>query len=166
LNKRIQLTLFLTEPEATAIEKIRQQYNPVQSALIKSHVTLCREQELISLEPVLDRLQNLSRNPLVFKPGPLVRTEEGRGVYLSLEENDNGFRELRAHVLQNKNTDLKPHITLIHPRNGTCNDGIFKRIEEIGFPDLFQLNTISLIEQETAYTGIWRTLAEFPIQYR
>jgi hypothetical protein len=45
-KKRIQLTLFVGEPESVAIEHIRKMFNPLQYALIKAHVTLCRADEL------------------------------------------------------------------------------------------------------------------------
>ncbi|NMR33228.1 hypothetical protein HIO71_03290 [Chryseobacterium aquaticum] len=47
MNKtRRQLTLFLDDHYSTEIETIRRKYNPVQYKSIKSHVTLCREDEL------------------------------------------------------------------------------------------------------------------------
>ena len=44
--KRKQLTLFLEASEAESIERIRKEFNPKQFALIKSHITLCREDEI------------------------------------------------------------------------------------------------------------------------
>ena len=43
MDTRKQLTLFVKDVQAKAIEAIRRQYNPEQYALIKAHVTLCRE---------------------------------------------------------------------------------------------------------------------------
>lgn len=58
-TKRIQLTLFIDEDESAPIEKIRKEFNPGQYALIKSHVILCREDELEQIENVLLNLERL-----------------------------------------------------------------------------------------------------------
>lgn len=42
MSHRLQLTLFVPPQQAASIEAIRQTVNPLQYALIKSHVTLCR----------------------------------------------------------------------------------------------------------------------------
>ena len=47
---RRQLTLFVKKEDAETIEQIRQAFNPRQFELIKSHVTLCREDEIQNLE--------------------------------------------------------------------------------------------------------------------
>lgn len=45
-TKRIRPALFIEDEEAEEIEKIRKTFNPEQYALIKSPITLCREDEL------------------------------------------------------------------------------------------------------------------------
>ena len=52
-NIRRQLTLFVEQKDAETIEKVRQEFNPKQFELIKSHVTLCREDEIQNLEQVI-----------------------------------------------------------------------------------------------------------------
>jgi len=47
---RRQLTLFIDQGDAQIIEMIRAEFNPLQHQLIKSHVTLCREDELNRLK--------------------------------------------------------------------------------------------------------------------
>jgi len=47
--KRKQITIFLDETEAIPIEAIRKRFNPRQYKLIKSHITLCREDEIEDL---------------------------------------------------------------------------------------------------------------------
>ena len=54
VNIRRQLTLFVGEKDAITIEQIRQKFNPLQFKLIKSHVTLCREDEIENLEQVIE----------------------------------------------------------------------------------------------------------------
>jgi hypothetical protein len=52
-NIRRQLTLFVEQKDAEIIERVRQEFNPIQFNLIKSHVTLCREDEIQNLEQVI-----------------------------------------------------------------------------------------------------------------
>jgi hypothetical protein len=72
-NKRIQLTLFADEQEAEAIENIRRKFNPAQYALIKSHVTLCREDELESIETVMQTLARLNHPCISIDFAPVKR---------------------------------------------------------------------------------------------
>ena len=57
--KRKQLTLFLEEKECKIIETIRKKYNPRQYELIKSHITLCREDEIEDIKHIKRNLENL-----------------------------------------------------------------------------------------------------------
>ena len=59
-KKRLQLTLFIDEDKSEMIEKIRKEFNPLQFELIKSHVTLCREDELDPIEQVIQNLEKLN----------------------------------------------------------------------------------------------------------
>jgi hypothetical protein len=80
---RKQLTLFVEDTAAGLIEKIRQKYNPAQYALIKSHVTLCREDELINIEPIIKTLDKIKFAPVVIQFDKPVRFNDGKGVLLS-----------------------------------------------------------------------------------
>lgn len=57
-KRRRQLTLFVDEKQSVTIESIRQKFNPQQYRLIKAHVTLCREDEIESIDTVLYNLTN------------------------------------------------------------------------------------------------------------
>jgi hypothetical protein len=76
-NNRIQLTLFVDKKASGAIEKIRQTFNPLQYELIKSHVTLCREDELASLEKVITNLEKLNHDTITIHFGKAVRFADG-----------------------------------------------------------------------------------------
>ena len=163
-ESRRQLTLFLYEPNG-AIEKIRAAFNPVQFNLIPAHITLCREDEIEPIEPVIENLRSTSlTGPLRIEFGPVERFGDGKGVLLPGKPENPGFDELRKAVL-NGNIDFprkhRPHITLMHPRNSTCTDELFERIKGFDLPAELSFDTISLIEQKEG--GPWMVLEQFPI---
>ncbi|MDW3650010.1 MAG: 2'-5' RNA ligase family protein [Bacteroidia bacterium] len=149
--KRKQLTLFLDEVEAQSIESIRQRFNPQQYKLIKSHITLCREDEIEKLEEVLKKLDSLRAESFELQTDGLRRFSEGKGLLIAIQDEDRKFQKLREMILQKGDTkprEHKAHITLMHPRNSTCNDKIFQEIRSIEIPKILRFSSISLIEQE------------------
>jgi hypothetical protein len=162
--KRTQLTLFVDKELSFDIEAIRQEFNPLQYALIKSHVTLCREDELDNIERVIENLLALKVPPIALAFGAAVCFSEGRGVLLPSENNDEAFHHLRVRALAGVIEVPRlhePHLTLMHPRNSTCTDEIFARIQMIGLPRKIVFSKISLIEQR--FGGAWSVLREFPL---
>ncbi len=158
---RRQLTLFLPHDVSATIEKIRSQYNPVQYRLIRAHVTLCREDEIEDLAQVLSNIRSLDERSVSIRFERPTRFEDGRGVYLPSYDTE-AFDRLRARVLRDvigaprKHT---PHITLMHPRNSTCDDVIFELICNEEFPRCITFPEISLIEQKNAET--WDVLETY-----
>jgi hypothetical protein len=94
-GKRIQLTLFADEQDAVLIETIRKTFNPVQYGLIKCHVTLCREDELVRLEEVMNNLAGAVHPSITVNFGKAIRFENGRGVMLPGAGENLPFHELR-----------------------------------------------------------------------
>lgn len=160
---RRQLTLFLKPEEATAIESVRKEYNPIQYELISSHITLCREDEIESLSKVIKNLNELNFNQITLTTKEFLRFENNKGVLLNFEES-NCFQEIRKQLLKDsieQPRNHQPHITLIHPRNGTCTDEIFQKLQKIKFPEQFSFEKVSLIEQEVG--NKWKILAEYSL---
>ena len=93
---RRQLTLFVNPNDAINIEKIRRMYNPVQFDLVKAHVTLCREDEIIDQDRVLANLYNISKKSFTVNFGKVVRFEEGKGVLFPALKDNVEFYGLRA----------------------------------------------------------------------
>jgi len=156
-SKRIQLTLFVQE--ASAIEAIRRQYNPVQHSLIAAHVTLCREDELLDIEKVWQNLEQLDFPAITIRFRKPERFDEGKGVLLPAQGENTSFQELRKTVLKGVIEQPRihqPHITLMHPRNSICTDEFFLDISKRELPDSIQFNKISLIE--LADGGIWKII--------
>ncbi|HUM51653.1 MAG TPA: hypothetical protein PK431_07535 [Chitinophagales bacterium] len=161
-NIRRQLTLFVEQTAAEQIELIRQEFNPRQFELIKAHVTLCREDEIINLEKVKSNLLLLTTSEINIEFGKIKRSDNGNGLFLPATNDNVEFDNLRKQVLSGL-TDhprkQKAHITLMHPRNSTCTDNIFKQVEKIKLPTKINFRKISIIEQKDG--GQWRILEEF-----
>jgi 2'-5' RNA ligase len=158
------LTLFLTQKDAIQLEAIRAKYNSEQRKLIDCHVTLCREDEVVSIDKVLRNLNNLKQKSIAIEFGQVIRFENDKGVMIPSKGNNDQFRKLRQQILKglvNNPRKHKPHITLIHPRNATCTDSIFETIANANLPMKLNLKTISLIEQVD--NGKWETLKTFDL---
>lgn len=161
---RKQLTLFLNEKYSNEIEKIRQKFNPIQASLIKSHVTLCREDEIENISEIIKNLKSLDTKILEIKFDKILRFSEGKGALIAANKNNAEYQNLRKLILENSNSEVRlsePHITLMHPRNSTCTDEIFEEIIKINFSKSMKFEKISLIEQKN--NGIWKVLEEFNI---
>jgi hypothetical protein len=164
-NIRRQLTLFVHEKDAETIEQIRQKFNPLQFELIRSHVTLCREDEIHDIERVMANLSRLTKASIVIEFGKVARFDNGKGLLLPATIDSLEFQELRKEILFgliDNPRKQEPHITLMHPRNSTCTDFIFSEIEKQSLPAKLEFATISLIEQENG--GKWRVLQEFELK--
>lgn len=160
---RRQLTLFIPGGDE-AIEKIRAEFNPVQYQLIAAHVTLCREDEIGTIEKVIENIKAISwPGPVRIEFSPPERFENGSGVFIPAKTTDQ-FNGLREAVLKGTSQSPKkhlPHITLMHPRNSCCTDLIFEQIKQRKFPAVLEFDKISLIEQQNG--GRWTVVQEFPI---
>ena len=95
---RRQLTLFVERQNATIIEKIRQQYNPIQYSLIESHVTLCREDEIEDIEQIIANLKCLKKIEITIKFKEVTRFENGNVVFLPAEFENREFNDLRKQI--------------------------------------------------------------------
>lgn len=156
--ERKQLTLFINDED---IENIRAKFNPIQHTLIAAHVTLCRENEIEDLPKVIRNIKNLVvHQPLHLTFTEVERFEDGRGVLIPGSHDNNEFHHLRRQILNSSNIH-QPHITLMHPRNSTCNDAIFEEIKLKQLPKKIDFYKISLISQIDG--GKWQILQEFPL---
>lgn len=159
---RHQLTLFVGRQDAQEIEHIRQKFNPIQQELIACHVTLCREDEIENLEIILENLRLLKMPSITIQFGQATRFEEGKGVFLPAVGESEAYHNLRQTILKNLPAPIRkpePHITLIHPRNGTCTDEIFAEIQKITLPAQIDFDKIHLIQQING--GKWEILEIF-----
>lgn len=165
MSTRRQLTLFIPEPHNKIIELVRMNFNPIQYSFIKSHVTLCREDELELLDQVLNNLLHLKHPAITIQFKPVHRSANEKGAMLPGTDEQHSFHQLRKSVLAGINDQpmlLQPHITLMHPRNSTCTDELFEQIQKYEFPSQITFTEIAFIEQVNG--GIWKTLETFQLQ--
>lgn len=147
-DNRKQLSMYVPQDAARAIEAVRKVVDPIQSSLIPAHMTLCREDELGDLASVRARLRSAPFQPLTLrfgKPEPF----SGHGLLLECIEGEDQFRALREYLLASSRIrNQKPHITLAHPRNprsggsSSSSTSTLPEVIEVTFP------SIHLIEQE------------------
>ncbi len=164
-QKRIQLTLFVDEENSIVMEKIRREFNPAQYDFIKSHVTLCREDELDKIDEVMRNLIGLNHDPITIEFGNMVRFSEGKGLMIPAFGDNEPFQKLRRYILKEiieHPRKQEPHITLMHPRNSICTDTIFEQVKAHKLPHKIEFNKISLIEQEMDKQ--WHILEEFELK--
>lgn len=147
------------------IEIIRRKFNPLQQQLIDSHVTLCREEEVENVDIMLDILQNLDTSAITINFGKVTRFDNDKGVLLPASGDNEQFHQLRGKVLTKLNKTVRrhePHITLMHPRNSTCTDNVFEKIQSVNLPTCLEFNTLSVIEQSDG--GLWQTIKSFNLK--
>ena len=160
IRRRRQATLFL--PDNTTADGLRREFNPEQARLIGSHVTLCREDEVNDWGQLAQTLKNQRLNDVTLDFGRPYR--EGNLVYLPVVGSTFEFDNLRSTLLTSSSSVARvhrPHITIIHPRNGTCDDSVFQRIAWKLHPFTITFRKVSFIEQVN--DGKWRVLDEFPL---
>jgi hypothetical protein len=162
---RKQLTLFLEEEESDSIETIRKRFNPTQHQIIRSHITLCREDEIEEMETILYNLEHLKASHFELELSELIRFSEGKGVLIKVIDSKSHFKNLRKLILKNiiaEPREHQSHITLMHPRNSICNDFIFEEIQKIELPKRLSIKRITLIEQEIGKK--WNVLKEYKLE--
>jgi 2'-5' RNA ligase len=154
---RRQASLHLPDgDDRRRIEILRRRFNPAQAALIPAHVTLCREGEVADWDVLAARAAELRPIQVTLRFGPPVR--EGNLVFLPATGSVAQFDDLRAALLAGGKTPPRretPHITLVHPRNGVCDDAAFSEIRATTTPFTMTFAAITLIEQRNG--GVWRT---------
>jgi len=161
-NKRRQLTLFLSTSAGKVFEQIRKKYNPIQHNLIAAHITLCREDELENWAIIEQNLAALQQLPLTIFLEKVERFADGKGVFIPAKEQQEAFDKLRQAVLKGAIKQPRKHhahLTLMHPRNSTCTDTTFNKINALSLPQQLVFDTITLIEQENG--GVWQKLKTY-----
>jgi 2'-5' RNA ligase len=155
ISTRRQATLYLPPPDGERVEWIRSHFNPLQFGLIRAHVTLCREDEVGDWDELSSRLTRLGTVEVELTFGKPVR--DRNLVHLPAVGSTESFDTLRDALLAvggSRPRKHDPHITLIHPRNGTCSDAAFEEIARRCEPFSTTFRAVSLIEQVDG--GAWK----------
>lgn len=152
---RRQATLFLHGNDR--VTSVRCRFNPIQAGLIGPHVTLIREDEVEDRDALAARVVRLRPSKVSMNFSEPMRD----GNFVWCHGTSDAFDGLRAQLLGSPRKH-SPHLTLIHPRNGVCDDAAFREItsEITRFKHVFQ--AIAFIEQSDG--GPWKIISEFPLQ--
>ena len=157
-STRRQLTLLLPAAQQAIVEPIRQRLDPRQHAIIPAHVTLCRDEELPSLDVLGQRLAVLGAFAFTMQFGGPQRLADGC-VLLRPTLGMEHYQHLRQSILGASAKAHGAHITLLHPRNAA--DAIYNLTEIApvlaGLTATFR--TIAFIEQ--CGSGPWRVRQEY-----
>lgn len=159
-NTRRQATLYLPADQSAPIESLRERFNTIQAAIIRSHVTLCREDEIENWGDLTARLEKFGPIEVSLRFETPVR--EGNSVLIPASGTTTSFDALRAALLSKNDViprKLSPHITIVHPRNGKCDENQFEEICRSITPFSITFRTVTFIEQING--GAWRDLAAF-----
>ena len=156
---RLQLSLYVAEPEASGLDALRARLDPVQHALIAPHVTLARDADIDTRSGPdwRERIAALREPVLRLHFGPAEAFHE-HGIVLRCVGGVDRFDALRARILGPAALSLAPHITLAHPRNPKSpGNSLAHALAQLPAPLELRFNAINLIEQCNG--GSWRVLA-------
>ena len=146
MTSRRQATLYLSLPDSTVIESLRSRFNRVQFELIRTHVTLCREDEVSDWDKIASRLSDLRIIEVTLNFGLPVR--DNNLVYIPATGSTKSYDALRSALLSIGNSlprKHNPHITIIHPRNGICSDSVFDEISRQLKPFTTTFRSVTMI---------------------
>jgi len=156
---RLQLSLYVAEPEARAVESLRARLDPLQQALIPAHLTLGRDSD-IDMRPGadwLERVADLRESALRLRFGAAEAFHE-HGILLRCVGGADRFDALRARLLGPAALPLAPHITLAHPRNPKApGNSLDWALAQLPSPFELRFDTLNLVEQRDG--GRWQVLA-------
>jgi hypothetical protein len=140
-----------------SVDAVRREFNPRQAALIDSHVTLIREDEVSDWDELAARIASYQLRP--------VRIEFGRperdGDMVLVRCIDSGPFDLLRESLLEAPRKHGAHVTLIHPRNGICSDADFQIISSRIRPFAHTFDKIAFIEQSIG--GRWEIFQRFQL---
>jgi 2'-5' RNA ligase len=163
VSTRLQLSMFVPIDASATIERVRALLDPVQAALIRAHVTLCREDELAGVEwgLIAARLAARGATPLVLRFGaPAVFQEHG--MLMPCVAGDAGLHALRQRVLGSEAVRHQaPHITLAHPRNRRSEGNRLENANDLAEGMEITFSRVHLIEQRDS--SPWRVLASYAL---
>jgi hypothetical protein len=153
---RRQLTLFAPPEASGPVEAVRQAVDPIQHRLIRAHVTLCREEDLVGCEAWQARLATGGLAPLSLRFGA-AEAFSGHGLYLPCREGEAAFQTLREAVLGSAPLSRhRAHLTLAHPRNPRAPGNSLAAAAALGEGLWLTFPSVTLIEQTDGRA--WREL--------
>ncbi|MCA0374643.1 MAG: 2'-5' RNA ligase family protein [Gemmatimonadetes bacterium] len=157
---RRQLTLFVPDGAAPLLEPVRRVADPVQWGLIAAHVTLCREDEIATLEFASLRHRLAHAAPITLTFGA-PRRFAGHGMLLPCVEGVIAFQQLRARALDATMVrEHDAHLTLAHPRNPRAAENVDATFAALPPRCTITFDAVAVIEQRgTAPWVVLETIA-------
>jgi 2'-5' RNA ligase len=155
---RRQLSLFLPEPERSAVDEVRRKYDRNQFDIIPAHVTLCGDDEIEPWSGVADALNSIKQVNIVLSLGGATRLQDGC-VLIPVAGSASSYDQVRRQILGERYKPRTPHITLLHPRNSAGKAHLFSAMKEEVLPAFVRLNEIALIEQVDG--GVWNVVERY-----
>ena len=160
-------TIFVAPKVAEAIEPVRHEWDPIMAAQIAAHVTLVYPQEAPLVDLLVERVRLASAHaaPFRLRLGGLAYfgSPEG-GVYVEVEDVDEGYRQLRADVLRPPFNPVAfpPHVTLIHPRTSAQGRAFWEQAQ-------YQRPRLEFTTEAVTITGFdgtkWIISEKFPLRH-
>ncbi len=161
---RKQICLFLPSQERETVDFVRSRIDPIQFKLIPAHITLCYDDEVDNWDILVNRLENTTQKKFSISFAKPKLFVEG-GYYLPYVGEANQYFELREYLLGNsekRRINVKPHITILHPKN--IKDNSHKNVIEIFNKTLeeVEFDTVSFIGKET--NKPWEVINEYKLR--
>ena len=125
-------------------------------------MTLCREDEVTDWGLLATQVSGLDEIDISLSFGRPVR--EGNLVTLPPVGSTESFDAFRRCVMIGQSKSIRkhiPHITLIHPRNGTCTDRVFEEMSIHLSPFSVIFRSVTMIEQVDG--GVWESKMTLPV---
>lgn len=163
---RVQLSLFVPPAESADLEAVRRLLDPVQASLIPAHVTLCREDELATVElaALQSRLAAEQATALVLRFGP-PESFAGHGVLMPCIAGEAEFHSLRQWILGSRSVARRaPHLTLAHPRNSRAPSNFLANACSLSGGRTVKFAAVHRIEQEGS--AAWQVLERYQLRCR
>ena len=154
----MQLSLFVSGPFQQELERIRVLVDPVQSALIPAHVTLCREEEVELLSSAATPSKLEAESHLALRFGAPKRCGS-HGIILPCIDGEERYSQLRQRLLGPYAKRSEPHITMAHPRNPRASGNKLEAVT-LALPATVVFDRAVLIKQG-AMNEAWQIIEEF-----
>ncbi|MBW4671365.1 MAG: 2'-5' RNA ligase family protein [Cyanomargarita calcarea GSE-NOS-MK-12-04C] len=149
LPYRKQVSLYVPEPIRSEIDCIRAKTDPEQHSIIPAHITLCYDDEIEDWSQVIERIAEVAPLTIELCFGTPIQLDNG-GIFLPCISPANIYYSLREKILlgfKKVRLDVKPHITLLHPRHAVGRDRVWDEVKDYQVRDAIKFNCISVIEK-------------------
>lgn len=158
------VTLFVPDPVATRVDRLRKRWDPAMADEIAPHVTVAYPDELGTIEAALAFLDSAARQVASFelRLGDVVHDgDPSDGVFIEVDDVEGAWARLRRLAVASSGEaahDVPPHVTIVHPRTSALGALAWTELGGLRMPST-SLDFTSIAV--TAFDGRrWRTVGE------